>query len=186
MAMINYVDRFTMSFAIGPISQEFGLSTVAKGYLFSSFLWTYTLFLIPVGLLVDKFGSKRVAAWGLGIWSVATAVTGVASGFTSILLCRLVMGGGESTTSPAGAGVIREWMPASERGMANAAFNTGAYAEPAVGALLAGSIVQIYGWRVLFYVAGVAGLIWVLAWALFYDRPRKARWLGEDEPLPWC
>ena len=74
LAMINYIDRTTLSFAIGPISKEFGLDDVGKGYLFSSFLWTYTLFLIPAGFMVDRFGSSRVAAWGIGIWSLATAL----------------------------------------------------------------------------------------------------------------
>jgi MFS family permease len=64
LAMINYIDRITLSFAIGPIAKEFGLDDVAKGYLFSSFLWTYALFLIPMGLLVDRFGAKSVAGWG--------------------------------------------------------------------------------------------------------------------------
>src|ERR1700761_587931 len=78
LTLINYIDRATLSFAIEPISQALGLSTVAKGYLFSSFLWTYTLFLIPMGWAVDRFGAKRTAGFGLGIWSLATACTGPA------------------------------------------------------------------------------------------------------------
>ena len=104
LTLINYVDRATLSFAIEPISQEFRLSTVAKGYLFSSFLWAYTLLLIPIGLLVDRFGAKRVAAAGIGIWSLATACTGLASSFAALLVTRLVMGGGEAPTNPCGEG----------------------------------------------------------------------------------
>lgn len=78
LALINYIDRVTLSFAADPIVKEFGLSSVALGYLFSSFLWTYTIFLIPMGMLIDRFGAKKVAAFGIGIWSAGTAATGVA------------------------------------------------------------------------------------------------------------
>jgi ACS family glucarate transporter-like MFS transporter len=144
LAMINYIDRTTLSFAIGPISKEFGLGDIGKGYLFSSFLWTYTLFLIPAGMMVDRFGSSRVAAWGIGIWSFATALTGASVGTTSLLLTRLVMGAGEATSNPSGAKVVREWIPAGERGVITAVFNSGSYAGPALCALLAGGIIETW------------------------------------------
>jgi ACS family glucarate transporter-like MFS transporter len=181
MALINYMDRITLSFGIGPIGKEFGLGDVGKGYLLSSFLWTYAGCVIPMGLLADRYGSKKVAGWGMGIWSAATAASGLSFGFLSLLLTRLVMGGGESCTNPAGAKVIREWIPAGERGMFAASFNTGAYAGPAFCALVAGAIIEAWGWRALFLVAGGIGLVWLLAWVWFFDRPEAASWIGEDE-----
>ena len=181
LTLINYVDRATLSFAIDPIAHEFGLSTVAKGYLFSSFLWTYTLFLIPMGLLVDRFGAKRVAGFGIGLWSLATACTGLASSFPALLASRLVMGGGEATTDPAGARVIREWIPARERGVLNACFNCGAYAGPALCALAAGPIIGAFGWPVLFFVAGLLGFVWLAIWLVVFKRPEQASWLSETE-----
>ncbi len=181
LAMINYVDRVTLSFAAGPIAKEYGLSPVALGYLFSSFLWTYTLGLIPMGLLVDRYGAKRVAGVGLGLWSVATALTGLASGFATLLATRLAMGAGEASTNPTGARVIREWMPASERGTMNAAFNSGAYAGPALCALLAGPIIAAFGWRSLFFIAGSLGALWLFCWLVWFKRPEDAAWLSEGE-----
>jgi MFS family permease len=181
LAMINYIDRITLSFAIGPIAKEFALNDVAKGYLFSSFLWTYTLFLIPMGMLVDRYGSKKVAGWGIGIWSIATALTGFASGIGTLLASRLAMGAGEASSNPCGAKVIREWIPAGERGVINAAFNSGSYAGPAICALIAGTIIETFGWRALFIGAGAVGLLWLLAWILVFDKPETSRWLGEDE-----
>ena len=92
LAMIDYIDRITLSFAIGPIAKEFALDDVSKGYLFSSFLWIYTLFLVPMGMLVDRYGSKKVAGWGIGIWSLATVLTGFVNGVGTLLASRLVMG----------------------------------------------------------------------------------------------
>ena len=181
LATINYVDRVTLSFAAGSIAKEYGLNSVALGYLFSSFLWTYTLGLIPMGLLVDRYGAKRVAGFGLGLWSVATATTGLASGFATLLATRLAMGAGEASSNPAGARVIREWMPAGERGAMNAVFNSGSYAGPALCALVAGPTIGMFGWRALFFVAGGVGAIWLFCWLTFFTRPEDARWLGERE-----
>jgi MFS family permease len=181
LTLINYIDRATLSFAIEPIAKAFGLSTVAKGYLFSSFLWTYTLFLIPMGWAVDRFGAKRVAGFGIGIWSLATAFTGTASSFASLLASRLVMGGGEAATNPVGARVIREWIPARERGVLNACFNSGASAGPAICALVAGPIIGAFGWPVLFFLGGGFGLVWLLVWLVLFARPEEATWLTEAE-----
>ncbi|WP_247301655.1 MFS transporter, partial [Bradyrhizobium sp. 179] len=181
LAMLNYIDRVTLSFAASPIAKEFGLSPVALGYLFSSFLWTYTVFLIPMGMLVDRFGAKKVAGFGLALWSAATAATGIAASFPSLLATRLAMGAGEATSNPAGARVIREWIPASERGMTNAIFNSGSYAGPAVCALVAGPIIASFGWPALFFAAGGIGFVWLACWLTWFARPEDATWLGEEE-----
>jgi MFS family permease len=181
LAMINYIDRTTLSFAAAPIAEQFDLSPVALGYLFSSFLWTYTLFLIPAGMLVDRFGAKRVAGFGLGLWSMATAATGIAWSFPVLLATRFVMGAGEATSNPAGARVVREWIPASERGVTNAVFNSGSYAGPALCAVVAGPIIAGFGWSALFFAAGIIGVVWLLCWLVWFAPPEEASWLGEEE-----
>ena len=125
LTFINYTDRVALSVAAKPISTEFGLSPVEMGYLLSSFLWTYVLCLLPVGLLVDRFGGKAVNAGGIALWSVATICTGLSPSFWFMAGTRMVMGMGESTSWPASNRVIREWFPAAERGLANAIFGAG-------------------------------------------------------------
>ncbi|SAL52090.1 MFS transporter [Caballeronia peredens] len=181
LAMINYMDRIALSIAAKPIAAEFKLSAVGMGYLFSSFIWSYALFLIPMGILIDRFGAKRMAGVGIFIWSAATALTGAAGNFTSLLLARLVMGGGESVSNPVGAKVIRQWIPASERGMVTSMFNSGSYAGPAICSVFLGALVAVYGWRFSFVVAGGIGFLWLAAWLLFFNSPDKAKWLSVDE-----
>ena len=181
LTLINYTDRVALSVAVTPISAEFGLSKVAMGYLLSSFLWMYVLCLIPVGLLVDRFGGKRVNAAGIGIWSTATVLTGFTTGFVSMAATRIVMGMGESTSWPACNRVIREWFPASERGFANAVFGAGAAAGPAIGAVLVSAIVAWLGWRAGFFVAGAIGFVWLAAWWLAFDKPERVGWLRAPE-----
>jgi MFS family permease len=181
LTMINYADRVALSVAAPPIRTEFGLSQVQMGYLLSSFLWIYVLCLIPVGLLVDRFGGKIVNAMGILLWSAATVLTGFAPGYVFMIFTRVTMGMGESTSFPASNRIIREWFPASERGLANAIFGAGSMAGPAVGAIGISWLVSAYGWRTGFFVAGSVGFVWLLAWLLLFDRPERVRWLGADE-----
>ncbi len=181
LTTINYADRVALSVAAKPISAEFGLSPVQMGYLLSSFLWSYVLCLIPVGLLVDRFGGKIINSLGIGLWSAATLLTGFAPNFLFMIGSRMIMGIGESTSWPASNRIIREWFPASERGLANAIFGAGATAGPAIGAVTVSAIVATWGWRTGFIVAGSVGFIWLIAWILVFDVPERVRWIGRVE-----
>jgi MFS family permease len=181
LTTINYADRVALSVAAKPISTEFGLTPVQMGYLLSSFLWTYVLCLIPVGLLVDRFGGKIVNSFGIGLWSAATLLTGFAPNFLFMMGSRMIMGMGESTSWPASNRIIREWFPASERGLANAIFGAGSTAGPAIGAVTVSAIVAVWGWRTGFVIAGSVGFIWLLLWMLVFDVPERVRWLGQPE-----
>src|ERR1019366_8516564 len=97
---ICYIDRVNMSLAGHTVATEFGLSPIALGYLFSSFLWAYIIMLLPSGRLVDDFGVHRMAAIAATVWSVAQALSGAAVGFTTLLLARLGLGVGEAPLTP--------------------------------------------------------------------------------------
>jgi len=181
LTLINYIDRISLSVASTALKEEFGISPVAMGYLLSSFVWLYFVALIPMGYLVGRYGPKRVNTWGIGVWSLATASTALATGFMSLLAARLVMGAGEATTYPAGARVIRDWMPLKERGMATAVFHSGSLVGPAVGAVGFGWLISSFGWRIAFVVAGATGLVWLAAWIRWYRHPTQASWLGAAE-----
>src|ERR1019366_3417515 len=181
LTAINYADRVALSVAATPIAQEFGLDKVQMGYLLSSFLWAYVFCLIPVGLLVDRFGGKIVNACGIGLWSLATVCTGLAPSHLIIMGSRIGMGMGESTSWPASNRIIREWFPAAERALANAIFGAGAAAGPAVGAVGISAIVAAWGWRWGFITAGLIGLIWLLLWWVFFDHPERVSWLEPAE-----
>jgi MFS family permease len=181
LSMINYMDRVALSIAAHPIASEFKLTSIGMGYLFSSFVWSYTLFLLPMGFLIDRFGTKRMAAAGIFVWSAATALTGAAGNFTSLIAARLVMGAGESSSNPVGAKVIRQWIPAGERGMVTSMFNSGSYAGPAICSVVLGVLVAAFGWRLSFVIAGGIGFVWLAAWLAFFGAPEKVRWLKADE-----
>lgn len=178
---INYIDRVVLSVSAPQIVKDFGLSTIELGYLFSAFLWSYLVCVLPWGVYVDRVGTRVSTANGMAIWSIATLLTGLSWNFGAAFCTRLLMGFGESSTYPAGARTIREWMPAGERGVATTVFNCGGYAGPALGSILMGFVVTAYGWRVGFFVAGALGFIWLIAWLVFFRQPETATFIGEDE-----
>jgi ACS family glucarate transporter-like MFS transporter len=181
LTSINYADRVALSVAAKPISTEFHLSNVEMGYLLSSFLWFYVFCLIPVGLLVDRYGGKVVNGFGITLWSAATVLTGFAPNWIFMLGTRIAMGVGESTSWPASNRIIREWFPASERGLANAIFGAGSAAGPAIGAIAISWITATWGWRTGFICAGSVGFIWVVLWYFLFDKPERVGWLSRAE-----
>jgi ACS family glucarate transporter-like MFS transporter len=181
LTTINYIDRVALSVAAQPIAHEFGISPIEMGFLLSSFIWTYFASLLVWGLALDRWGTRYVNAVGMAIFSLATIATGFAWSYLSILFTRLVMGAGEASSYPSGGKVIREWMPASERGLAAAALNSGSYAGPAIGAVIVALAVQHFGWRIGFIIVGSAGAIWLVCWMKWFRRPEHATFLGEEE-----
>jgi ACS family glucarate transporter-like MFS transporter len=181
LVTINYMDRSALSVAATPIAHEFGLSPGQVGILLSTFLWTYLLCLIPVGILSDRLGSRVTNALSITIWSAATMLVGVIRGFGALVAARLLMGAGESATYPACGKVVQEWAPASERGRVTATYNSGAFAGPAVGSLLAAALVTAYSWRTMFVIIGSIGFVWLAAWLIWFRDPAQARWLPAAE-----
>jgi MFS family permease len=181
LATINYVDRIVLSVSSAPIAAEFGISKVELGYLFSSFLWLYVVCLVPMGMIVDKLGTRTVNAVGISLWSIATALTGLASGFGMLIATRVLMGVGESTTYPASGRLIREWIPLKERALFAAIFNGGAYFGPAVGGLVLAGLVSAAGWRTTFLICAAIGFVWLLAWLIWFRKPEEVSWLSEEE-----
>jgi MFS family permease len=177
----NYIDRVALSVAAPSLSQAFGLSPIKLGYLFSSFVWTYLICLIPMGFLTDRFGPRIVNAVGVSVWSVATVLTGFAWSFSSVLGTRLLMGAAEASSYPAGGRALREWAPRGEYGLAATMLNSGGYAGPALGTLLISWVVSVSDWRMGFIVAGLIGFLWLAGWLIWYRNPEQARFLDETE-----
>jgi MFS family permease len=179
--IINYIDRIALSIASKPLVEEFGFTPVQMGYLFSGFLWTYVICLIPIGVLVERIGAKRMVGGGIAIWSGATILTAATTGFATLLGARLIMGASEASTFLACGRIIRNWFPARERGLVTTLFNGGSSAGPALGALVTGALIEAAGWRTTFVLLGIIGYIWLAAWWMWYAEPERASWLSSDE-----
>ena len=164
-----------------PISQEFGLSPVALGYLFSSFLWAYVLMMLPGGRLIDRWGAHVMASVATAVWSVAQMATGLASSFATMLLTRLGLGVGEAPFAPVTYRSVRAWAPYRERGTAIGAISAGASLGLALGAPLVAWLIEVATWRWSFIITGAVGFIWVAVWLSLVSTPEGTRWLPEPE-----
>jgi ACS family glucarate transporter-like MFS transporter len=181
LMFINYLDRVNLSVAAKSIADNYQLSPIDMGYIFSAFLWTYLVCLIPMGLLADRFGGRAITYSTLGLWSLAGIWTGFSATYGSLFASRLVLGIGESASYPAGGKIIREWAPEGERGLAAAFLNSGAHAGLCVGSVLVGALILQFGWRESFYITGALGVVLAIAWFALYRRPEEASWLGGAE-----
>jgi MFS family permease len=179
--LIAYVDRVNMSVAGKPIAHEFGLSPIALGYLFSSFLWAYVLMMLPGGRLIDRWGTHAVAAVATTVWSAAQMATGVVGGFATMLLARLGLGVGEAPFAPVTYGSVRSWSPYRERGTAIAAISAGPPLGLALGAPVVGWLIEHLSWRWSFIITGAVGFAWVAVWVSLVSSMEKTRWLPQAE-----
>jgi MFS transporter, ACS family, D-galactonate transporter len=174
-SIIAYVDRVNLSVAIidADFKQVFALSNTDRGLVNSAFFWSYAALQIPAGWLVDRYGSKLPLAISFVIWSVVSAATALASGFTELFTLRFLLGAGESPMHPASMRWIRYHFNESERGLAIGVFMSGSKYGPALGTLVAAWLIQSYGWRAMFMVLGAGSLLWLIPWMITVENDRE-------------
>jgi MFS family permease len=177
---INYVDRGNLAIAAPLLKDDLGLSLYQLGLLFSSFFWTYAIFQIVSGWLVDRFPVNWVLAIGILLWSAATFGTGLVHGFKLLLAMRLILGIGESVAYPSYSKIISRYFSESQRGRANSLISAGQASGPAFGTLVGGMLMARIGWRLFFIVLGLASSLWLLPWLKFLRRTPPDR----DETAP--
>lgn len=136
-----------------------------------------------MGMLEDRYDTRLVNAWGIGVWSVAPLLSAASGGFFSMLITRLLMGVGGSTSYPAGGRALREWVPAGERGMATSLFHAGSLIGPGIAALGPSIVVNSYEWRVAFVITAAVRFLWLAAWLIWFRQPEVARWLHPLQAL---
>jgi len=178
---INYIDRGNLALAAPLIKDELGLSFYQIGLLLSSFFWTYAIFQIVSGWLVDRFPVNWVLALGILLWSVATLGTGLVHSFTTLLAMRLILGIGESVAYPSYSKIISRHFSEFQRGRANSLISAGQASGPAFGTLLGGMLIAHVGWRLFFIIFGIASSLWLLPWLKYM---RRAAQTTEVAPEP--
>jgi ACS family glucarate transporter-like MFS transporter len=181
LVTINYMDRSALAVVAQAVRSEFKLSPVQMGYLFSSFLWIYAIFILPVGIMLDRFSARSINSIGIALWSIVMAATALVGSFTGLFITRLIMGAGEATSIPSCGRIVREWVPAQERGVANVFWSAGSFIGPAIGAVITASIASAFGWRAAFVFLGALGFVWLACNLIWFDRPERVKWLTEDE-----
>ena len=161
---INYIDRGNLATAAPLMQDELHLSASQLGILLSAFYYGYVPFMPAMGWLAERYGAKRVLAAGVAIWSVATLTTGFAGGFAALLALRVLLGIGESVAFPCASKVLAHAVDVSRLGVANGILSFGYLLGPAVGTLLGGYLMTVFGWRAVFVAFGALSLLWLWPW----------------------
>lgn len=179
--VINYMDRTNISVAATAITDDLELTSVQLGILFSAFGWTYAALQIPGGILVDRFAPRVLYAFCLITWSVMTLLQGTARGFAALFGLRLAIGVFEAPSYPINNRVVTSWFPDNERATAIAVYTCGQFLGLALITPVLVALQHYLGWRGLFVVTGLAGIIWGLVWYRFYRNPTEHKAVNEAE-----
>lgn len=179
--VINYMDRTNIAVAASELSDELALSPVQMGMIFSAFGWTYSIFQIPGGLTVDLIKVRILYPFILTTWSIATLVQGLVSSFAALIGCRMAIGVFEAPSYPCNNKIATTWFPPNERASAIAIYTSGQFIGLALLMPVLAMIQSHFGWRGLFIISGLVGLVWAVVWYVVYREPHEHAGVNDDE-----
>jgi MFS family permease len=180
---INFIDRGNLATAAPLMQDQLHLSASQLGFLLSAFYYGYVALMPSVGWLAERYGAKLVLGVGVAVWSIATLTTGFATSFATLVMLRVLLGVGESAAFPCASKVLATSVEVQYLGVANGVFSFGYLIGPAVGTLLGGFLMSIFGWRPVFILFGALSLFWLWPWRrAVVDPPAKVQATDESQP----
>lgn len=182
LSMVTYIDRVCIAYAGPRMQADLGLSPDMWGWIVGLFAISYAIFEIPSGVLGDRYGPRKVLTGVVMWWSAFTTLTGMVSSYTWLLITRFLFGAGEAGAYPVSAASTSRWFPVTERARAQGVIWMAARIGGAFSPLLVVPIQRYWGWRASFYVFGILGVIWGIAWYIWYrDYPAEKRGITKEE-----
>ncbi|MET0984527.1 MAG: MFS transporter [Steroidobacteraceae bacterium] len=154
------IDRSVLGVVIQPLKEEFQVSDAALGAL-AGILYTlaYSITIVPLGYLVDRFNRRNLLAAMLTVWSGLTVFSGLAQNFWTLVLARIGVGAAESGGAPASMSILSDYFPPQQRASAIGIFYLSTAIGIAASFLIGGYVAAEHGWRAAFFVAGAPGLL---------------------------
>ncbi len=180
IAMINYMDRATLSIANPLIRHDLGLSVTQMGFLLSAFPLTYALAQLPLGLVIDRLGSRLLIGAGLAVWSLSQCLSGFAATAGQMWALRFMLGVGEAPTLPSSTKAVRRWYAPRARGTPVGIFTGANHLGQAIAAPFLTLLMVGLGWRWMFIIMGLAGFVSAVVWFATYRDPADAGLSAED------
>jgi ACS family D-galactonate transporter-like MFS transporter len=179
--LVNFFDRVNLSVSQDALHSAFGLSMIAFGFLSSAYSWTYALMQIPAGILLDRWGVRRVGCVSTLLWSAASFGAAISSGLAGFFGARFLLGVGESPTFPANAKALGYWFPESERSLATAITDAAAKFSTAIGVPFLGLLLLRFGWRWSFAATGLISFFYFVLFFRTYYNPSLDKSLSTEE-----
>jgi MFS family permease len=179
--LVNYFDRVNLSVSHEALIGAFGISNIAFGYLSGAYNWTYAFCQLPIGVLLDRYGVKRIGRASTFLWSIASFCAAAAPGIPSLFAARFLLGVGEAPTFPANAKAVGLWFPPRARSFATSIFDAAAKFSSAIGVPLLGILLLRIGWRWSFALTGAISLLYFLLFWKVYRDPAEDTTLTAEE-----
>jgi MFS family permease len=171
--LVNFADKIVVGLAGVPIMSELKLEPEQFGLLGSSFFFLFSTAAIVVGFIVNRIDTRWVLLALALIWALAQFPMVGSVSFTTLLICRVILGAGEGPAFAVAAHAIYKWFPDEKRTLPTAILSQGS----AFGVILAvpalNWIIVNYSWHYAFGALGTVGMLWVVAWLM----------LGKEGPL---
>jgi MFS family permease len=168
----NYLDRLLLGLALPSIKQDMQVSDTALGLVTGfAFSLSYSLLGAPIAWAADRYNRRNIIAVGFAFWSTMTALTGMAANIWQLAVARFLMGAGESTGMAPSTSMISDVFGPQRRQLAMSIFGTAGVVSSLTFFPIVGAIGQTYGWRTMFFVAGIPGMLLALLFALSVREP---------------
>ncbi len=198
---LSFIDRQILALLVEPIKRDLQASDVAfsllSGFAFALF---YTVFGLPFARYADRGSRTGLIAFGVALWSLATAACGLARGFWGLFGARIMVGVGEATLTPAANSLIADLFPPAKLGRALSVYSLGIPIGSAMAFILGGAVVdwvaslppidwpivgKLHGWQIAFVAVGLPGLLFAIVMLVLPEPARRGRRLtGGAENLP--
>ncbi|HEY0942553.1 MAG TPA: MFS transporter [Steroidobacter sp.] len=180
--LISYLDRMVMATAIPFIAADLQLSPMAMGQTLSAFFAGYALMQIPGGLLADRFGPRLVLTASIALWSVMTAMTGMAAGLMAMLIIRVLFGVAEAPCPTAISKAVSQWFPTRELSRTTGLLVGATAVGASVAPIFVVALIANWGWRAVFYSLFVPGVVLALVvWRYVTNSPAESRHVTAQE-----
>jgi len=182
VSIFNFIDRQILAILLQPIKEDLKISDTALGFLTGfAFAVFYTFSGLPLARLADRWVRRSLIAISIAVWSVMTAASGLAHGFTDLALARIGVGIGEAGATPPAHSLLSDYFPPEKRATVLALYACGVPVGVGLGFWLGGWINDAFGWRVAFFVVGLPGLALALLVRLTVREP--VRGMSERHPV---
>ncbi len=178
--MVNYIDRYVLAAVLEPLGRELRLSDPQLGALPFAFLAVYMASAPVFGLLAERISRTRLVAFGVALWSLATAAAAFAHSFPELLVARALVGVGEASYAALGPAILSDVYPEEDRAAKFTWFYLAIPVGSALGYALGGLVAGSWGWRASFLVAGLPGVLLAAAMLRQTDPPRGAMDVAPD------
>ena len=174
IAVLNTADQAVLLVNLPAIQLDLRLTDTQVGLLSSAFVAVYALAVLPAGYLGDRTARRMVVGVGVGLWSLATLLTGLARTFPQMVLARAALGIGESTALPSTMSLLGDHFAREARGRAAGAIGAALQVGTGVGAVAGGLVAGRLGWHAAFYLAAIPGLVLAFLAFTIREAPRGA------------